>query len=334
MGKTAFFNKRSSLSGLVLAGCLAFSTCLAAQSRAEVAQQQNIVLSATHVAHPQNKQNKAAPKRFVSPRKTKSPLVPYRGWGYLVEKLRQDGISEAELDSVFLDPRMPYFSFISFKLRPREHQAIYDNFRKEPTLQIARAFLEKNKTVFDQAEQLFKVNRHIVAAILLIETHAGKATGNDLVINRLARLASIAEPNNVTQNYENLSKADPSVTLEQVSQRANYLEDTFYPEVLALFELKRKHEADLLTLRGSSAGAFGLPQFLPSSYLKFAVDANKDGKISLFHEADAIWSAAHYLSQFGWQDSAPRADKRKVLWKYNHSDAYIDAALDVSDLLK
>ncbi len=304
---------------------------LGSDAWAEVAQHQNVVLSSTRVSKPQAK---SSSKRLVLPKQVKTPQVPYRGWVYLADKLRQDGVQESEIRSVFLDPRMPYFSFISFKLRPREHHTMYTHFYKDETLQIGRDFLHENSSTHSEAEKIFKVNRHIIAAILLIETHAGKATGKEQVVNRLARLASIAEPNNVALNFEILSKEDPSITFQQVQQRAEYLENTFYPEVRALVDLKHKRGVDILALRGSSAGAFGMPQFLPSSYLRFAVDANRDGKISLFHKADAIWSAANYLSHFGWRDNASVAEKRKVLWKYNHSEAYIDTVLEVADRLK
>ena len=331
MGYIDFISRALCPSALSVACCLALFPGLKSAAQAEVAQHQNVVLSSTRTA---TVNSQGSTTRLSSKKELKSPALPYRGWVYLAEKLRRVGVSESEIRSVYENSRMPEFSFVSFKLQPREHNAIYNGFRKESTLEIGRKFLEQHKKAFAEAEHVFKVNRYIIAAILLIETHAGQATGNELVINRLSRLASIAEPDNLAKNYENLSQDDASVSLHQVQQRAQYLEETFYPEVLALFELKRKQGVDILALRGSGAGAFGLPQFLPSSFLKFAVDANKDGKTSLFHSWDAIWSAANYLSHFGWQNNAPIAVKRNVLWKYNHSDAYIDAALDVADRLK
>ena len=52
---------------------------------------------------------------------------------------------------------------------------------------------------------------------------------------------------------------------------------------------------------GSKAGAFGMPQFLPSSYMRFAVDGNGNGRISLHEPADAAHSAANYLAAHGWK---------------------------------
>lgn len=290
---------------------------------------QNVVLSSAHPGQPLQK----APSHVALSKKNSILRQPYRGWGYLVAKLRQDGVSENLLRAVYLDHRMPPASFIPFSLRPRETNALYSNFLANSTLQIGRNFLVQNKQAFEAAENAFKVNRHVIAAILLIETHAGRVTGKNLVIERLSRLASIGEPTNLLLNYRKLSAEDPSVTMQEVKARADYLEETFYPEVRALFDIARRKGNDILTLRGSSAGAFGMPQFLPSNFLKFGIDANRDGLVSLFHDSDAIWSTANFLSHFGWSDQAPEAEKRKVLWKYNHSDAYIDAALAVASRL-
>src|SRR5690606_32915419 len=137
-----------------------------------------------------------------------------------------------------------------------------------------------------------------------------------LVLNRLARLASIAEPENVKRNFKELRKQDRTLSFEEVQDRALFLERMFYPEMLALFSMRQKYGIDLFTLRGSSAGAFGIPQFLPSSYLRFGVDGNEDGEISLYDIEDAAYSAANFLSGFGWKLDLSAAEKREVLWNY------------------
>ena len=116
--------------------------------------------------------------------------------------------------------------------------------------------------------------------------------------------------------------------------RAAYLEREFYPELRTLLDLGLKKKFNLLKLRGSTAGAFGLPQFLPSSYVRFGYDGNGDGKVDLFNVADAIHSASNFLKGSGWSDDLPEAEKRKVIWKYNHSDAYIDTVLGIAAKLK
>jgi len=263
-----------------------------------------------------------------------SQASPYRGWDYLTARLKTDGVPEEEIAAVFKNEKMPFFSYVPFSLKPRDSSRGYGLFTSMPRIKTAWEFLKKNKEAFISAEKIFKVNRHLIAAIILVETNCGQFTGNHLVVERLARVASAAAPVNVQFNYETLHQRDKTITLEQVKERAAFLEQTFYPEMLALLEMARRGQADLFELKGSYAGAFGIPQFLPSSYLKYAVDGDKDGIISLFSPADAIWSAAHYLAGYGWKDDASIDEKKKVLWGYNRSHAYAEAVLKVSILLR
>src|SRR6185369_5732010 len=99
------------------------------------------------------------------------------------------------------------------------------------------------------------------------------------------------------------------------------------PEVMAMFSLSDQTGIDPLDIRGSGSGAFGMPQFLPSSYLRFAVDGNRDGRISLYDPPDATASAANYLARHGWRPGLSYAQQRQVIWTYNHSDPYIDTVL-------
>jgi membrane-bound lytic murein transglycosylase B len=70
--------------------------------------------------------------------------------------------------------------------------------------------------------------------------------------------------------------------------------------------LTSRSGADPLTIRGSYAGALGLPQFMPSSWSKFAVDFDGDGRIDLFGSpADAIGSVANYFKAFQWRTGMP-----------------------------
>jgi hypothetical protein len=101
--------------------------------------------------------------------------------------------------------------------------------------------------------------------------------------------------------------------------------------VKAVFDLSAQMRVDPLELRGSGSGALGIPQFLPRSYLWYGVDGNGDGSISLYDPDDAIPSCAKYLQHYGWKPGLSRADKRNVVWGYNHSDAYIDTVLWLAD---
>jgi membrane-bound lytic murein transglycosylase B len=108
----------------------------------------------------------------------------------------------------------------------------------------------------------------------------------------------------------------------------------FYPEVRAAFTVAEVEDVDPLELRGSGSGAFGYPQILPTSYLRYGTDGNGDGRIDLYDVDDAAASAAVYLASHGWQGDLTRAARRQVIWHYNRSEAYIDAVLGLAERLE
>lgn len=265
---------------------------------------------------------------------TKDTPVDLRGWGYLVERLRRDGVAETTLQAIYADPRMPFLGHVPFAVAPRESKRIYAPLKRPEKIALARDFLATFASTFDEVENHFKVHRSVIAAILLVETHFGQNTGRHLVINRLSRVAAVGEPTNLLLNHRRLLKKDRAVTLDQVKARAEYLEQTFYPEVLALIRIIERDKIDPFSLHGSIAGAFGLPQFLPSSYLRYGFDGNRDGTVSLFDPHDAIWSVGHYLAGSGWRDDDSQTNHRAVIWKYNRSDPYIDTILSIAASLR
>ena len=118
----------------------------------------------------------------------------------------------------------------------------------------------------------------IVAAIVGVETFYGRLTGSFKVIDALATL-SFDFPT---------GRSDRSA---------------FYRDELGAFlRWCAVEKRDPQSVLGSFAGAIGLPQFMPSSILKYAVDFDGDGRIDLnTHGDDVVGSVAHYLAEFGWQ---------------------------------
>lgn len=261
------------------------------------------------------------------------PTISYNGWEYLVRKLLADGIPLETVNKIYLDKRMPPVDVVHFKLNPKESKSMYSTFKNRSLLGNIRRYLKTNKRIFDAAERIYKVNRNVIASIMFVESHFGENTGKHLIIERLSRVGSIANPANVRANYEKLLKEDPGVTYKEVEDRALYLENTFYPEILALIKVAEINQIDVLRIKGSYAGAFGIPQFLPSTYINFAVDGDSDGRRSLFSRADAALSVANYLSHSGWKDHATQKEKEAVIWKYNRSEPYIDAVLFLTNEL-
>jgi membrane-bound lytic murein transglycosylase B len=266
-----------------------------------------------------------------SPSTKQSPL---RGWDYIVDRLQENGVPIEDLVAIYSDPRMPECSFVPFSVKPREPSSIYESFKRPEHRMTAVNFIQRNRDAFEEAERKLKVPKEVVAAIITIESQAGRNTGNHMILYRLSRLATTNSPENLQWNYLEQKKKDHRITFSDVRRRGRYLERTFLPEIPALISIARKNGVDPLSMKGSSAGAFGLPQFLPSAFWRFGYDGNKDGIVALHNADDAIWSTANYLAHFGFRARIPRQEKRAIIWRYNKSTSYIDTVLELSQAIE
>jgi membrane-bound lytic murein transglycosylase B len=260
-----------------------------------------------------------------------------RSWTYLIEKLAADGIPRSRTERVFYDPRMPRFDTLEFSLAPGERSSMYRGLLSRRSVSEAYDCFAEHRPTLRRAERELGVPGNVVAAILHVESRCGRYTGNQTVLWRLARLAMAAEPANLARNerrHELIQGPRSSLDVARLTtERGRYLESTFYPEVRAAVEVAERLRIDPLGIRGSGAGAFGLPQFLPTSYLRFGTDGDGDGRVSLYDPEDAILSCARYLQANGWKAGIDRTQKRKVIWTYNRSTPYIDTVLALADQL-
>jgi len=258
-----------------------------------------------------------------------------QSWDYLTTRLIADGIPRSRVEEVFADPRFPAFDGLPFKLSPVESRARYASLRGAASVARARRCRARYSDAFEDAERRYGVPASILAALIHVESHCGEFTGRSRILPELARLAMANAPANLEENLARHGRGLDGPLLEdaaaQTRDRARYLEKTFYPEVRATFVLAQRLSLDPLEVRGSGSGAFGLPQFLPTSYLRFGVDANHNGRVSLFEPEDAIASCANYLVGYGWRRGISRSEQRSVIWGYNHSEAYIEAVLTIAD---
>jgi len=146
-------------------------------------------------------------------------------------------------------------------------------------------FWQANQAVLERAEKEYGVPIEIIVGIIGVETIYGRDTGNFRVMDALTTLAF-----------------DFPASHPRAQERSAF----FKVEIEQFLTLQSRRKADPLKLRGSYAGAMGMPQFMPSSWLKYAVDFDSDGNIDLWHNtADVIGSVANYLKVFNWQPGMP-----------------------------
>lgn len=136
----------------------------------------------------------------------------------------------------------------------------------------------KQAAMLDRIEAEYRVDRHVVAAIWGLESAYGSFKGSNSTISSLATLA-----------YD--------------SRRAAFFE----AELIEALKILGNGDIGLAGMTGSWAGAMGHTQFMPSSWAKFAVDFDKDGKRDIWGDdpTDALASAANYLKFWGWREGLP-----------------------------
>ena len=163
-----------------------------------------------------------------------------------------------------------------------EYRAAFVNPKR---IKFGLQFWDKYRLTLRRAEKKYGIPQEIIIAIIGVETIYGRNTGSFLVLDSLTTLAF------------------------DYPRRAEF----FRSELENFLLLAREQEFDLLAVRGSYAGAIGVPQFMPSSYRKYAIDFNNNKKIDLMHEdRDAIGSVANYLREYGWIKGAPIAVRAKI----------------------
>jgi membrane-bound lytic murein transglycosylase B len=166
--------------------------------------------------------------------------------------------------------------------RPAERTLNWGQYRKifltEKRTRQGVDFWRRNEQALKKAEQEYGVPAQIIVSIIGVETFYGRITGKDKVLDALYTLGFY---------YPKRSKF-------------------FLGELESFLLLTREEQLDPTKPKGSYAGAMGLGQFMPSSYLSYAVDFDGDGKRDIWNnETDAIGSVANYFARHGWRKGGP-----------------------------
>lgn len=168
---------------------------------------------------------------------------------------------------------------------PKNWALYRSRFIDAARIQAGVRFWLANQKTLERAQAQSGVPPEIIVGILGVETIYGQQTGNYRVMDALCTLAF------------DFPREHP-----RAKERSAY----FLSELQAFLSLTQRTHTDPLALRGSYAGAMGMPQFMPSSWVKYAVDFDDDGRIDLFHSpADIIGSVANYFKAFGWKPGMP-----------------------------
>jgi len=200
---------------------------------------------------------------------------------FVDEVVKQDGLKRKDVRRLLREAQ-PQPKIIEIMNRPLEKIAPWWEYREHfltaERISDGAQFWNDHRPELEHVAGAYQVPPEYLVAILGIETKYGRSTGHYRVLDALATLAFDYPPR---QRY-------------------------FASELEQFLLLAKEKELDPLTTTGSYAGAMGAPQFMPSVYRRYAVDANTDKRRDLWGDWDDILaSVANYLHEHGWTPGTP-----------------------------
>ncbi len=251
-----------------------------------------IALSAVSMPASAQKSTKNAPKKQLAAAAMGEPYASNEE----AMRFADDLAERRNLDRQWVREAIGQARFVSSvqrlmrPMQPSSSGVVWKNWRVyrsrfiDPVrIQAGVKFWRENAAALDKAEAEFGVPAEIIVGIIGVETIYGRDMGTFRVMDALATLAF---------DFPKTPKRDRS--------------PFFRDELEQFLSLTNRSNIDPLELRGSYAGAMGLGQFMPSSWVKYAIDFDGDGKVDLFSSTtDAIGSVANYFKSFGWKTGQP-----------------------------
>lgn len=221
------------------------------------------------------------------------------------KSFRQQALSEGVLPRVF-DQSLAGISPDPQVIELDSNQAeftrnIWDyinNATSKARIKKGKTLMREHRNLFNEIEARYGVQREIITAIWAMESDFGRNYGNNYVLRSLATLA-----------YSSSSK-----------KRTDFARN----ELLLTLKIIQTKKIDAKQLVGSWAGAMGQPQFMPSSYLNYGVDYDRDGRIDLWNSIpDVFASIANFLAESGWRKNESWGEEvrlpKQFDWRLNSS---------------
>jgi membrane-bound lytic murein transglycosylase B len=278
---------------------------------------------------------------FLLPTLLLCPLLSFAGQEELTSAQKdfahqlatQDHFSEKQVQNWLIKSKPD--SAVIFKTNHPSEDGSWDRYRRlfvtDRNAQGGVTYYHKHKKTLQKAYRKYGVDPIAIVSIIGIESYFGKHQGTHNAATALNTLAFFSE-------------------------RRQHM---FQKQLRSLFLLSRQLHIDPLSLKSSYSGALGQPQFMPSTYLGYAV--SPQGKApNLFSKADdVIFSTAHYLAKMGWKKDQPIATASKeggknsvryqqngkdrtwekaanfrVIHRYNQSDKYTLAVSELANKIR
>jgi membrane-bound lytic murein transglycosylase B len=252
----------------------------------------------------------------------------------LIYRLFLDGFDLEFLTKLFSDSRSGFIPAVTMiSLYSNEIPERYAQFLSAESILLSKKFLRNNFNTLRQMEKRFQVDKEVAVAILLVESRFGENIGRYRVIPTLASIALMDSSEILRKNCDAFLQIDPELSCEWIESRSRRKAEWAYQELKCFLNIIRQEKIDPLEVYGSHAGAMGIAQFIPSSYLNYAL-SQKSFEDWLISREEAIFSIGNYLGSHGWKKSLSVQKKKQILWYYNRSEPYVETVLKVSQKIR
>ncbi len=223
------------------------------------------------------------------------------------QKALNSGISHQTIDDALGNAALSEKAITLDKKQPEKKLTMdeyLDNVINDVRIEKGHRLLVQNRILLNKISARTGVEPEFIVALWGLESGFGDNQGDFSVVNALATLA-----------YE--------------GRRRSFFES----ELLGALVILEQQHIPSSELRGSWAGAMGQCQFMPSSYLAYAVDFNKDGHIDIWNtKEDVLGSIANYLHTVGWGKTDEQ--KTKALMDWNRSTYFVASVFELAEAIK
>lgn len=216
-------------------------------------------------------------------------------------------LPQAYVHAAFADPRLKLEMTIPPLIRKPAESLTWEQYRKlfmtEERIAAGAAFYRQHQTLLQAVSARYGVEPFLLVGLVGVETYYGRGTGRYEVINALYTIA------------------------DQVPER-----ETFAVRELAEYlKFCKAENLDVFAVKGSYAGAFGLGQFIPSSFNGYSVDWDGDGKRRWDEWPDMFATISNYLTRNGYArgsvDYSQSSANWNAIYAYNHHDNYVNVVI-------
>ncbi len=233
----------------------------------------------------------------------------FKLWVNEVEKeALSKGISKSTFRPAFKGVKEPVARIIELDRKQPEGTITFDQYKSriitEARIQQGRRLYKEHANLLKKVSRKYNVQPQYIVALWGIETSYGNNTGGFDVIEALATLA-----------YD--------------GRRSDF----FRSELIAALEILENKHISFDKMKGSWAGAMGQNQFMPSSFHRFAVDGNNDGKLDIWTSLpDVFSSSANYLTQNGWKGDERWGRPVRLPKDFDENEIGLDKKYDLKTL--